>query len=133
MTTAVDTVVLLDILLPDPDHGARSRAALIHADAAGTLVACDVVFAELPAQFDSDAAFLHATESLNVTFDPLGQDAALLAGDLWHTNRRVGGRRARVVADFLIGAHALKRADALLTRDRGFYRQCFKALRIVEP
>jgi hypothetical protein len=37
------------------------------------------------------------------------------------------------VPDFLVGAHALERADALLTRDRGFYRRYFKGLRIIEP
>jgi hypothetical protein len=64
-------------------------------------------------------------------------EAAALAGQLWrraHAGRRKSAARVnRVVADFLIGAHALKQADALLTRDRGFYRVYFKGLRVVEP
>jgi len=38
-----------------------------------------------------------------------------------------------VVADFLIGAHALEQAERLLTRDRGFHRQAFSDLVIVDP
>jgi predicted nucleic acid-binding protein len=38
-----------------------------------------------------------------------------------------------VLFDVLIGAHALHQADALLTRDHGFYRRHFKGLRVISP
>ena len=39
----------------------------------------------------------------------------------------------RPVADLLVGAHALLQADRLLTRDRGFYRDYFRGLKVIEP
>jgi predicted nucleic acid-binding protein len=38
-----------------------------------------------------------------------------------------------VIADFLVGAHAVEQADRLLTRDRGFQRAAFAGLVIVDP
>jgi len=46
--------------------------------------------------------------------------------------RKAGGKRERVLADFLIGAHALHEANRLLTRDRGFYRKYFSGLKVLE-
>ncbi len=133
MRTAVDTVVLLDVLLPDAEFGARSRAAMIDHYGKGALVACEIVFAELRAHFGSDREFGAAVQTMGLAFDPTVESTASLAGELWQLHRRAGGKRDRVVADFLIGAHALRQCDALLTRDRGFYGRCFKGLRVVEP
>ena len=43
------------------------------------------------------------------------------------------GPRERVAPDFLIGAHALTQADALLTADAGFFRSYFEGLRVIAP
>ncbi len=53
------------------------------------------------------------------------------AATIWRTYRRSDSSRERVVADFLIGAYSRPRASRQLTRDRGFYREQFEALRIV--
>jgi predicted nucleic acid-binding protein len=58
---------------------------------------------------------------------------SLAVGQAWRAYRQAGGTRERVVADFLIGAHALARADRLLTRDRGFCRSYFAELAIIDP
>lgn len=134
MTTAVDSVVLIDVFQEEPGWAARSADALDAASRAGRLTVCDVVWAEVAGRFASPAAAAAALSTLGVEFDPMTAPAAAEAGRLWRAFRDAGGgRRDRVVADFLVGAHALHQAQALLTRDRGFSRRYFKRLRIVEP
>jgi hypothetical protein len=130
--TAVDSNVLLDVLTGDRLHGEASRRALSASRIGGAVVACEVVWVETVGWFDGDAGRAAVTQ-LTIDFDPMRLDAALVAGRAWREYRTSGGPRQRLIADFLIGAHALIQADRLLTRDRGFYRRYFSALEIVDP
>ena len=60
-------------------------------------------------------------------------DAALEAARTMRAYARNKGPRERTAPDFLIGAHALQLADALLTTDTGFYRHYFGGLSAVAP
>ena len=131
--TAVDTSVLLDFLNYDPEFGTVSREALRSCATEGPLLTCDVVWAEIAGCFPSISACREALRELEIEFSPLEPEAAFEAGLAWKAYRARGGARTRVAADFLIGAHALYQADRLLTRDRGFYRACFKRLSLVDP
>ncbi len=134
MITAIDTNVLLDVLTADRDHGAASRAALARARAEGALVICEVVYAELAAAF----------ADLPEGFEPFLADAGLrlvrspatslvAAGRLWRGYRNRGGSRSRVLADFLVAAHADVVAERLLSRDRGFLTLGPDGLEILDP
>lgn len=133
MITAIDTSVLLDVFTADPTFGARSKSALRRCIREGRTVACEVVFAEVACAFATGAEARRAMQDLGVDFEPLGLEAAVLAGEAFRTYRARGGSRERVIADFLIGAHAQERSHRLLTRDRGFHRRYFAALTVLDP
>ena len=133
MITAVDTNVLLDIFGADLRFGTRSADALRRCLEEGALCACEVVWAETVSLFPDSGACLKAMHAIGVDFSPMTRDAALKAADAWRRYRAKGGKRDRVVADFLIGSHALSQCDRLLTSDRGFYREYFGRLRVIDP
>lgn len=133
MITAVDSNVLIDVLHADPQFGPPSTEAMRRCSREGALIACAVVWAEVGSQFATSAAVGAALERLGIEFDPLTRDIALDAGAAWWRYRSRGGTRDRIVADFLIGAHADRHADRLLTRDRGFYRTYFRRLSVLDP
>jgi predicted nucleic acid-binding protein len=55
----------------------------------------------------------------------------MLAGRNFTRYLARGGRAGRIVADFLICAHATLHADRLLARDRGYLRDYFSRLTIL--
>jgi hypothetical protein len=154
MITAVDTNILLDLLIPDERYRETSTALLDHHHEAGRLVICDIVYAELSSQFptkDETDDFLRRTR---IQILRVPEDALHLAGRMWrvYSDRRSTRRscpacgepvesscsrcqapiliRQHIISDFIIGAHALLHADILLTRDKGFYRKHYENLKL---
>jgi len=137
MTTAVDTNVV--IALWDRDS-ALSLAALTALDAAfnrGTLVAAAPVFAELIAAPGRNEAFVTSffeETGIGIHWE-LPEQVWRLAGRTFqaYAERRRKQRDAgarRILADFVIGAHAVSNGCRLLTLDDRLYRSSFPTLAV---
>jgi predicted nucleic acid-binding protein len=133
MITALDTNVLLDVLLPNPDFVDASILAIESGAGAGSLVICELVYAELCGHFshktDCDL-FLKENE---IAILNLNDHACFWASRIWRQYRKQGGNRTRILPDFLIGAHAQTQSSRLISRDSGFYKKLFPKLIVVDP
>jgi predicted nucleic acid-binding protein len=157
MTTAVDTNIILDVLIPGEPFRESSKELLHRHLSKGKLILCEVVFAELAARFPSAeelASFLTDTR-MNLVYS--NEKSLYMAGSRWakYTRKIAKNRfscgkcghefettcprcktiltkRLHVLADFLIGAHALVQAECILSRDLGVYGTYFGDLKVVD-
>jgi predicted nucleic acid-binding protein len=133
MATLVDTNVLVDIAVRDPVWLGWSRSALTRAEKAGPLVINPVIFAEFSVRYET----LEEVEALlpkdDFAREGLPWSAAFAAGAAFRKYRKTGGGRERVLPDFLIGAHAVIRDYAILTRDAKGYRSYFPDVELITP
>ncbi len=133
MITAVDTNILLNILVPNEQFYDASADALQEAAGEGSLVISDIVYAELCIHFENQRECDAFLESNEIRVQALTREAHFIASRAWRSYRQQGGKRTRILADFLIGAHAQKQATCLLSRDRGVYRKLFPSLDLHDP
>lgn len=134
MRTAVDTNALSALLSAEP-KAAEVSEILSDALGEGALVICGPVYAELSAYPKISAGFMDeflASTGIAVDFE-LGESVwreAALRFAKYASRRRSsrGHQPKRLLTDYIVGAHALIRADRLLTLDESCYAQDFPDL-----
>ncbi len=139
MRTAVDTNVFSALLSGDPDSAPEARIALGEAAGKGTLLVAPAVYAELVAGRNSEVVdTFFADKGIDVQWN-LGEEvwrtASVRYGAYALARRQHRGDAGprRILADFLIGAHALHLAHALLTSDTRIYGTYFSELTVLSP
>ncbi len=154
MTVAVDTNILFDILIPDPQYKDSSLELLLYHSKTDRIIISEIVYSELASQF-IDASLLNSfLHDANIQLENTSPPGLWIASQAWkkYTDNRdeklqcsncgskhlitcsecgevITGRQ-HIISDFIIGGHALDTAGILLSRDRGFYRRYFEGLRV---
>lgn len=140
MSIALDTNVIIALVAGTDREAHLAAAAIDQAGRRGALHVSPLVYAEL---------FAHPGWSQSEIDDFLGRAAIDV---LWRLPRTVwplagtafaqyaqrrrrspAGQPRRLLANFLIGAHALCEGAALLTSDAAFYRRAFPSLTLISP
>lgn len=129
----VDSNVLIDIAYRDPAWMAWSMRHLREAANDGPLLINPVIYSEFSYRFDQMDDADAALDSETFRREALPWEAAFAAAQAFRIYRVSGGRKDRVLPDFLIGAHAAIRGYRMLTRDPSGYRAYFPGLDIVAP
>jgi hypothetical protein len=132
MTKSVESSVLLDVLAGTPEAATVAAELLSCCASEGRLIVCETVVAEITPEVGVERV-MEFLRDWQIEFVASSATSAVRAGQMHADYLERGGRRGRVVPDFLIGAHALTLADRLLTRDGGFARDYFRGLATVSP
>jgi hypothetical protein len=138
MTTAIDTNVIVALWDRDTRLNSAAQSALDAALGRGGLIVAAPVFAELMACPGRDQAFLDmffqdASIAVDWNLDEATWRAAGRAFQTHAARRRRHGDPGprRILADFVIGAHAMQKGYSLLTLDDRLYQVAFPGLTIV--
>jgi predicted nucleic acid-binding protein len=138
VNTAVDTNVIVALWDPDAALSSAVQFALDTASEAGGIIVSAPVFAELLAarfrdeqfmnRFIADTGLILEWEMSEQVWRTAGRAYQLLAA---RRRRQRETEPRRILADFLIGAHAAENGYRLLTLDARFYRLAFPKLNII--
>jgi len=129
----VDSNIILDIFLNDPDWADWSEATLNSYGMTHTLCINPIVYTEVSIGFNRIEEMENAMQRAGFKLLPLPREALFLTGKVYLQYRQNKGTKLSPLPDFYIGAHAAVLGLDLITRDIVRYRTYFPKLTLVTP
>ena len=134
MITAIDSNILIDVIGTPSRFTDQAITALDQARQEGALIISPIVVAEIAGHFSTVTQQEKCLQEMGLRLIDFTMVDAHHAGQAYVAYRlRSKDPKPRMLADFLVGAHAVHQADRLMTRDRGYYLTYFPKLKIIEP
>jgi predicted nucleic acid-binding protein len=133
MSILVDSNVILDVFLDDPNWADWSESKLLKYSLITKLFINPIVYAEVSTGFNRIEELESAFSRTGFQMLEIPKEALFLAGKAFLTYRKNRGTKRSPLPDFYIGAQAAILKMDLITRDPSRYRTYFPTVRLISP
>lgn len=129
----VDSNVILDVFLNDPDWADWSETTLEKYFHHTSLYINSIVYSEISIGFELIEDLEFAITKAGVQMLEIPKEALFLAGKIYLKYKRRKGAKRTPLPDFYIGAQAAVLHLDLITRDVSRYRSYFPTVKLITP
>ena len=129
----VDSNILLDVFLDDPNWAEWSESQLVKFSSNTKLFINPVVYTEVSIGFERIEDLELALNNGGFQMLEIPKEALFLAGKAFLKYRKNKGTKRSPLPDFYIGAQAAVFEMNLITRDTSRYRTYFPTVRLISP
>jgi predicted nucleic acid-binding protein len=129
----VDSNIFIDIFSPEDAASEKVRRSFETLSLDAQPCINPIIFAELSPGFADCQLLESILGGFNVRYVELSCADAFRAGQAFQRYRSMGGPRASLIPDFLIGAQAAVRGWPILTRDPKRFASYFPEVTLIDP
>jgi hypothetical protein len=129
----VDSNVILDIFLNDPNWVDWSEKTLNHFSQTNALYINPMIYTEVSIGYNRIEELENVIQKAGFEMLEIPKEALFLAGKAFLKYRRNKGTKSSPLPDFFNGAHAAVLNINLITRDVSRYATYFPSVRLITP
>jgi hypothetical protein len=129
----VDSNIILDVFLDDPNWAEWSESKLEKFSSITKLFINPVIYSEVSVGFKRIEELESALNRAGFQMLEIPKEALFLAGKVFLKYRKNRGTKRSPLPDFYIGAQAAILEMNLITRDESRYRTYFPKVRLISP